>query len=570
MIEQTCSTEVLIVGGGAAGCFAAIRAREMGAQVVLLNKGIFGQDGASTWMAGPALQAAMYPPDSPEIHAADVVKVGRFIGDQSIIFDYTRRLPAIIDRLYEWGLRYVKDDRGRYVLTRYPGQTHPRVIQIAREGGYSGPQYRRILPRKVEELGAKSFDDMFVTDLLTDGNRVTGAVAIDLREGKQVAFQAKTVILATGGFMGLYPRTASPAATGDGVALAWRAGAELADMEFTDFYAYIVVRPATCHGDDWPALIMYHLNATLYNRFGEDFMKRYTGAKRVPPRASALELRAGRGSPHGGVYLSVRHLPGNLVEDYLREIGSQRWLDDLKDVNFDLRQDAVEIAPAGITSFGGCRINERCETSLENLYAAGETASGHQGAYVLVGNMVGTACALGSVAGEQAAARALKMRLPELDHMQAEEKMRKAAMPLERQGGPLPVEVRSRVADVLGKYAYIVGRNDTGMRQGLQELEAVKRDLLPNITAPSLSRRMNRAWWQAVESENAVELAKLVLASALERTESRGSHYRDDYPEEHPEWVKRIVVKQKDGARISSIEPVNLSHIKPTLKAAPV
>ncbi|MCX8126617.1 MAG: FAD-binding protein, partial [Dehalococcoidia bacterium] len=152
--EKVITSELLIIGGGAAGSFAAIRARELGSDVLLVNKGIYGRDGAATWMAGPALQAALYQPDSPEIHARDVIRIGRYLADQELVYEYTARLPEIVRRLDRWGVRFEK--RGEmFVMSRLPGESHPRVVTVPRICLSSGSQYRRVLPRQVRAMGVK-------------------------------------------------------------------------------------------------------------------------------------------------------------------------------------------------------------------------------------------------------------------------------------------------------------------------------------------------------------------------------------------------------------------------------
>jgi len=567
-VDAAISTDVLVIGGGAAGSFAAIRARQLGADVLLVTKGLYGRDGASTWMAGPALQAALYSPDSAEVHAHDVIRVGRYIADQDLVHAYTRRLPELIGWLEQWGMRFRKEN-GRFVMTRYPGETYPRVVETARPAISSGPQYRSIIPRETKRLGVGVGEDLFVNELLSHQGTVCGALAIDIREGKLVALRAKSVILAAGGHMGCYPRTFTPTASGDGSAMAYRAGAILADMEFTDFYTYASVWPSVGRGDDWPALIAYSLSGVLYNRKGEEYMKRYTGARRVPPRAAALELRAGNGSSHGGVYLSVRHLPRNLLNDFVAETGHGKWIDGLKGIGFDLANDAVEIAPAGITSFGGCKINAKCETNLDGLYAAGEVASGHQGAYVLVGNMVGSSASMGCIAGEQAAARAAGMKLPVPDASRMKEVGSFLKSLLERRkDGSRPFEVRKAIQHILNERAYLVGRTEGGLQKGLEEIAEVRSAMIPRLRVSNHDVRFNQEWLQALEVINEAQIGELILGAALRRKETRGCHYRDDYPVESDEWLKRITVSNKNGLAAFTEEPVVLQHVRPPAKVA--
>ncbi|MCX8126579.1 MAG: FAD-binding protein, partial [Dehalococcoidia bacterium] len=413
-------------------------------------------------------------------------------------------------------------------------------------------------------MGVKIMNDVFVFDLLHRDGVVTGALGLDLRSGEPIVIRAKAVILATGGYMGSYPRTMVPMATGDGTAMAYRAGVEVADMEMADFYTYVAVWPPPAKDEEWPALLVYNLNATMYNSLGEEYMKRYTGPRRVPPRAAAAEIRAGRCGPHGGVYISVRHLPVNLVKAYLDSLGRQRFLNVLTSWGFDLINEALEVVPAAITSFGGCRINSRCETNLAGLYAAGEVASGHQGAYVMVGNMVGTSSATGHIAAEQAVKYCRENCLAEARPHDVTSRIQEIMKFKERlAGGCRPVRVRKTVKTILDRYAHIAGRTDAGLRQGLAELDDVEKNLLPNMRLGDDNPHFNSEWVQALEAVNQVQIARLILISALERTESRGVHHRDDYPEESHDWLKRIVIRRINGRDEVHHEPLKFTHIGP-------
>lgn len=563
MDRDVISTDVLVIGGGIAGIFAAVRAKEQGVDVLLLNKGLFGRDGASTWMAGPAFQVALYPPDSPEIHAKDTIRIGRYLNDDKLVYACMTELPKIINELSNWGVKYRKQ-ANKFIMIGRPGASYRRVPLLERAGEYGGPQYMRVLRKQVKHLGISTMDDIFAVDILSSQGSVVGALGLDIREGIPKVFRAKSVILATGGHMGCYPVTLTPEATGDGCAMAYRAGAEIADMEFNNFYAYATIWPRVSSSlEDWPALFAYELGARMYNRDGDEFRKRYNGALKNPPLAIASELRAGRGSPRGGVYLSVRHLPTNLVTDYLASLGHPKWLDKVRQIGFDLYNEAIEIAPAGITSLGGCRINERCETGLDGLYAAGETAAGKEGAYTMAGNVISLCAGTGSIAGSQAATRAANISLPELDSTQVNIILERIFGLPRKEKGYRPFQVRKKAQDILNKYAGPIGRTDKGLQEGLREIKRLKEEVLPNMYVTSASLRFNLEWVKGLEAINMADIAQLILTAALERTESRGLHYREDYPQENPEWLKRIVMRQAEGKVIINVEPVTFTHSEP-------
>ena len=235
MDKSVIKTDILIIGAGIAGIFAAIEASEGGADVVLTTKGLLGKDGAATWMAGYGIQAALQPPDSPEVHAQDTIKVGRFLNDQELVYALTNEVPGLVQKLDKWGVRFRKE-KGKFVMMRLPGETYPRVPALGKAGQYAGHEYRRVLPKEVRKRGIHIIEDIRIVDLLKSDNNVVGAVGLDLKEGKIKVFNSKVTILATGGHMGCYEVTTSPCATGDGSAMAYRAGVDIADMEFADFY----------------------------------------------------------------------------------------------------------------------------------------------------------------------------------------------------------------------------------------------------------------------------------------------------------------------------------------------
>lgn len=560
--DSVVKADVLVIGAGIAGIFAAIEANDLGADVTLITKGLLGQDGAATWMAGYGLQAALYPPDSPEIHAQDTIKAGRFLNDQELVYTLTKEIPALVRKLNRWGVRYRKEN-GKFVMWRLPGETYPRVPALARAGQYAGHEYRRVLTKEIRRRNIKVLEDIAIVDLLQSDGSVVGAVGLDIRQGSLNVFKAKSTILATGGHMGCYRVTTSPCATGDGSAMAYRAGAEIADMEFADFYAYTAIWPPITVGEIWPTAFRYELNGILYNGVGDDFMRRYTGAKNVPPMAIQREVQEGRGSAHGGAYLSIRHLPANLIRNFLDQMGGVKWLERLEAVGFDIYNDAVEVAPAGLCSFGGCNINLKCETNIHGLYAAGEIAARREGAYTTAGNSIPLCMALGCIAGRETARRASEIEIPRIDEEQVDELYRNMLVPMEREEGLSPIQVKQAIQDILGEYAGLVGRTKERLEKGLSEIERLRQEDLTRLSVSAKNKKFNLEWAGAITVRNMTDITELIIRAALTRTESRGLHFREDFPEEHPEWLKRIIMVKRGEKVITTIEPVTFPYMKP-------
>ncbi|MDP2661218.1 MAG: FAD-binding protein, partial [Dehalococcoidia bacterium] len=212
--------DVLVIGAGIAGLTAAIEAAERGVSVTVITKGPVTRDGAASWMAGSGFQAALYPPDSPEAHARDTIRVGQYLNHQDLLLALTNEIPRCLGMLDHWGMRYLKSE-GKYVQVRFPGSRHSRVPRSCRSGIMLGPEYRRLFPKQLRRLGVRALGDMQALEILKRDGAAVGVLALDTLEGRFVAIRAKAVVLATGGFMGMYPLTAtSPTLVGEGQGMA--------------------------------------------------------------------------------------------------------------------------------------------------------------------------------------------------------------------------------------------------------------------------------------------------------------------------------------------------------------
>lgn len=554
--------DVLIVGAGVAGITAAIEAQQQGADVLLVTKGAFGRDGAATWISGYGFQVAAQPPDSPEIHFADTIKVGRFMNDQKLVRRLILEIIQQHRRLDEWGVRYLKEN-GRYLMMRLPGETHPRVPRLTIPGEWAGQEYRRSLTRQVKKRSIRVIEDLFVFDLISTRDGVAGAVALDLRKGTFLVIQAKETILATGGHMGSYRTTTIPQASGDGAAAAFRAGASLTDMEFADFYAYTAIWPPVTVGEIWPSVFRYELNGKLLNGLGEDLREKYRGPERVPPLAIEREVKAGRGSPHGGAYLSIRHNPPEEIERVFARMGHPKWLKRLNTMGFDVTRQDIEVAPAGIVSFGGCKVDENCATDTRGLYAAGEVGASREGAYTNAGNSLPLSLAMGAVAGREAGAGVTREKHFRSNGSEAEELCAQAHKPMVREKGIRPIQVRRKLQEILASSASLIGRTEERLTDALEKVRAIKRSDVEEMCVRVKDKEFNLEWRDALEVRNIAEVTELILLAARERKESRGLHYREDFPKEDKRWLKHVILK-KDGEEIKiTTEPVTFPYLSP-------
>ena len=273
MVErETIRTDVLIIGGGIAGIRAAIEAHKKKVDVVLANKGRFGRDGAAVWMAGWGFQAALYPPDSLEQHIEDTIKGGKFLNNQELVKTFLSLAPDALKDLDRWGMRLAKEG-DRFQFARLPGETYARSIHHIHFGKMLGTEYRKVLPtqlRKRREI--KLMEDLFVFDLLKNGDEVVGAIGLDLIRGIPVLINAKATILATGGYMGCYSfTTANSTATGDGHAAAYRAGSLMTGMEFIQFIPTAAIWPQIVRGDLFTYSMLNMVYGMFFNKMGERF-----------------------------------------------------------------------------------------------------------------------------------------------------------------------------------------------------------------------------------------------------------------------------------------------------------
>jgi succinate dehydrogenase/fumarate reductase flavoprotein subunit len=564
MNVETIETDILVIGAGIAGSMAAIKAKESGVDVLIVTKGPFGRDGAASWMAGWGLQTMHYPPDSAEIHAKETIQTGQYLNNQNLVFNLVRVLPECVDRLEKWGVRYLKKD-GKIVTKRIPGTKYLRVPVYEREGRAGGVDYRRVLPHKVRLCGIKTRSDVMITELLKMDNGVVGATGLDIQEGNIVVIKAKITILATGGCMGIYRfTTTSPTLVGDGYAMALRAGAALSGMEFADFYVTTACWPPLLRGEvDSVTDLRFDLSGKIYNKRGDEFLARQKGSAIAYPIVVQREIEELRGSPHDGVYLSFSHLPRNLVDAYLEACHGQRWIDLFKDAGIDLYEGAIEVAPAPLESMGGCKVNKVCETSLTNLFAAGEVAYGAEGAYTMAGNPMALHMASGFIAGQEAGERAKSIQRGEVDEKQIEELKARIIEPLNREAGIRFIDVERETEEVLRKYFPLSGKTKGLLENGIDKIVEIRREILPKIFSKVKFPRFNLEWVESLEASNRVDVIEMLLRAALMREESRGLHFRKDFPNPDPTWLKNVVIQKIDDGLKLWTEPVEFTYFRP-------
>ncbi len=570
--DPVVTTDVLIIGTEGAGARAAIEAAETGCEVLCVTKSSIGKSGA-TLTADADIDVDSKacidvfglpgdPRDSEELFFEDMVVEGDYTADQRLVEIHVREAARRTKDIVDWGARI---DR----LTHAPGHRYPRGIWIP------GIEFRRVLSREVKKRPVRLLQNFMVTDLLTHDGRVVGAVGIDLTSGTFTVIRAKATILCAGGAMRMYQFTTAPEElTGDGLAAAFRAGAELADMEFPMFLPYILIHPKAVDGVDYTYLLSAYLESYAYNRLGERYMAKWDPdrmertTRDVNSIAAMIEVLEGRGSPHFGTYLSLAHLPKNVLEFAMSE-----WLPtnvanykyggfDMREFLPDLTENAVETGPACHFWNGGIVIDESCRTTVPGLWAAGEGTGLIQGANRLSGNALTQTQVWGPRAGLDAARTAKRDGHGRVDQGQVGELRHKVFQFLGRKGED-PIELRNRIRHLSHLRAGPVRDNQASLEDAIAQVQEMKKqwaELGTRVSEPVY----NQEWIEAIQNENLLTNLELVLRTSLVRTESRGAAYRRDFPDtNNRDWLKNIVVSRNGAEPRIELRPVVVTSLTP-------
>jgi len=542
-------TDVLVIGAGGAGMYAAIAAARDGCRVQLIDRSLIGRGGA-TVMAQMTVSVALGEqcPDHWEYHLADTLAAGRGLCDPDLARLLCENAAPRIREMDAWKVGWAREN-GHLKQVYAPGHDRARCVYV--DFLNTGPAVSRTLRTQLNRIdGIRRIGDVLITDIVVSGGEAVGAVGLHLLTGETVALQAKSVVIATGGLTRLYRRNSgSLNMGGDGYALALRAGAELVDMEFVQFFPIGHLAPRMIGMDPimWDPF-RYKLGGRLLNAEGEEFADRYGQAESgnyvltrdVATYAIFKEVEAGRGSPAGGAYLSFTHVP----EAELRQAFGP-VIDRLAKNGIDLTRMPVEVAPIAHYHMGGVRVNTSMETRVPNLFAAGEAVGGASGANRLSGNAITEAFVFGERAGTSAAARAraraasgwnAKAAAGALELFQ--HRGNAAAAP---NTAALLVELQALMADHVGPF-----RTEEKLRLALARLEQMQLQLGAPPAAGEEHYNMPRLDW--LDLRNMLLVAQCVVHAAIARKESRGAHQREDYPGMLPEWNLNQRLSWHEGA----------------------
>jgi succinate dehydrogenase / fumarate reductase flavoprotein subunit len=527
----------LIIGAGGAGLRAAIAAAEAGASVGVICKSLLGK--AHTVMAEGGMAASLAnldQADNWEVHFADTMRGGQMINNWNMVELFAKEAPDRVLELERWGALFDRTPDGKIMQRAFGAHTYRRLCHV---GDRTGLELIRTLQDKAVHGGIDVYMECTVTRLLKDGDRVCGAFGYWREDGRFVLFRAKTIVLASGGWGRMYKVTSNSwESTGDGVAMAYEAGAELQDAEMVQFHPTGMVWPPGVRG----ILVtegMRGEGGILRNSEGERFMEHYDpkkldlSSRDVVARAINSEVLAGRGSPHGGAFLEINHLPASFIKQKLPSMYEQ--FHALADV--DITKEAIEVAPTVHYAMGGVRVEaETGATTVPGLYAAGEVAAGLHGANRLGGNSLTDLLVFGRRAGEAAAACADAFTGPMyVDEWQVQEEKELLLRPFESGGKENPYLLHEELQEVMAEHVGITRDQETlqiGLQQVLDLQERAK-----NIEVLG-SRTFNPGWHMARDDLFMLTVAEAVVRAAIARKESRGAQFRTDYPEKSEELGK--------------------------------
>ena len=580
--------DVLVIGAGGAGLRAAIEASALGTTVGLISKSLLGK--AHTVMAEGGMAAAMANVDDRDnwrVHFADTMRGGQYLNNWRMAELHAREAPARVHELEAWGAVFDRTPDGRILQRNFGGHRYPRLAHV---GDRTGLEMIRTLQDHGVHQGIDVHMEHTVISLLTDDGRVVGAVAYDRERGRFKVFQAKAVVIATGGLGRAFRITSNSwEYTGDGYALAYHAGAALQDMEFIQFHPTGMVWPPSVKG----ILVTEGVRGEggiLTNKDGHRFMFddipenyrsstadnedegwRYVvgdkSARRPPElltrdhvaRCIMREVKAGRGSPHGGVFLDIawikKHIP-NSADHIKRKLPSMyHQFKQLADL--DITERAMEVGPTTHYTMGGIRVDGDTQMStVPGLFAAGEAAAGLHGANRLGGNSLSDLIVFGKRAGEYAAEFARKTSAGRIDDGQVTTATRRALAPFDRGAqGENPYAVQRSLQDVMQDLVGIV-RNEADMTQALTEIAKLRERA--GRAGIEGNREYNAGWHTAIDLDSLLTVSEAIARAGIERKESRGAHFREDFDKKSDAFSSFNFVLRKgpDGAMQITREPI--------------
>src|SRR5919106_1241904 len=566
--------DVLVIGGGSAGLRAAIAAHDAGANVLIVSRSKRGDP--HTTLARGGINAAlgtMDPEDNWMVHASDTLREGEFIADYEKVDVLCKNAPDAIMELVNWGARFHREKDGRLTQRFFGAHTYRRTVFY---GDWTGQEIVRVLMEQVNQRKIKVIDNVYITKLLKksdnngagdgDAGHVNEALGVDIENNEFVRFKCKSLILAAGGYTRVYPVSSSRLFEnyGEGVALAYEAGADLVDMEVVQFHPTGMVWPEQAVGTLATEAIRGE-GGILLNSKGERFMKNYDpermelAPRDVVARATYNEIISGRGTEHGGVWLDVTHLRKEVIQDRLPTMYQQFMELD----GIDISKEKMEAAPTAHYSMGGVVVDIKCRTQVRGLFAVGEVISQIHGANRLGGNSLLDTMVFGKIAGEEAA---------KLAKQQEEEKVGDNAAKKTDDGGIFvvkdPIKFRNEIQELMEQNAGIT-REETRLQNGLRGILGLKNKFYSKdniIEVSKIDDDNSENIVITLQVKSSLVACEAIIRSALMRQESRGAHYRSDFPKLDDERFKVNIYCRKEGKKGVSAATVEMVLFEQNVK----
>ncbi|MGC1320721.1 MAG: fumarate reductase/succinate dehydrogenase flavoprotein subunit [Candidatus Udaeobacter sp.] len=585
---ETFDYDVLVIGAGGAGLRAAIEASAAGVRVGLVCKSLLGK--AHTVMAEGGIAAALANVDERDnwtVHFADTMRGGQYVNQWRMAELHAKEAPDRVRELEAWGAVFDRTKDGRILQRHFGGHKYPRLAHV---GDRTGLEMIRTLQDHGVHKGIDVHMEHTILSLLKDGDRVVGAFGYERERGRFKIFRAKAVVLATGGIGRAYKITSNSwEYTGDGHALAYEAGAELIDMEFIQFHPTGMVWPPSVMGilvtegvrgeggiltnnqsrrfmfDEIPEA--YRAHTADNEEEGWRYCQGDKDARRPPElltrdhvsRCIVREIKEGRGSPHGGVFLDISWIKSklpNAAEHIKRKLPSMyHQFKQLADI--DITEQPMEVGPTTHYIMGGVRVDPDTQMSRSpGLFAAGECAAGINGANRLGGNSLSDLLVFGKRAGEFAAQFAKQNSLGEIRNDQIDSATREALAPFDRSDSENPYQIQKDLQELMQDNVGIV-RTESEMQYALGQLQQLKQRA--NHAAVTGNREYNPGWHTTIDLKNLLTVSEAITHAAVERKESRGAQFREDYPEKDDRFskVNTIISKAPDGSMQIRLEPLS-------------
>ncbi|MBV8695857.1 MAG: FAD-binding protein [Ktedonobacteraceae bacterium] len=544
---QRIDTDILIIGSGGSGLRAAIEATEQGANVLVVAKELL-KDAHTGWAMG-GLNVAMKAPATPQMHFEDTINGGWYINNYKLARIFTQEMPDRIHDLERYGVKFDRLPDGSYFTWAGGKQSAPLNLCA---GDYTGREMMQGLLAELERLHVPFLEHHYVTKLLKQNGKVVGAFLINTSNGHYTVVQAKATIVAAGGAGHMYKITTNaPSNTGEGYAWALDVGAELVDMEMIQFHPTGMAFPPEKRGTLVTEKVRGN-SGILKNKLGERFMQRYqperlelAGRDEVT-RAIYQEIQEGRGTEHGAVYLDVTHWEPGKAEQLLPDVFAAHMA-----IGIDIRKQMMEVTPSMHHMMGGYAINEWGETNLAGLYAVGEVTTNVHGANRLGGNSLAEGQVFGRRVGICSSEYARIAQPTRIAQYPIDAEVARVEALLHRKAGMHPADLLSRIKDTMW--------NNVGIVRDAQKLLTAQQEIKSMQDEAQFLVAEDTAEQQAcLEIQEMLKTAEVIILAALQRTESRGAHYRSDYPQLDPAWEKNIRIHKDEQGELTThvVSPV--------------